>query len=287
MFHVEQFEKTIKGFYFQNHYDIIIQNLNTGEITLAKTIAVVNQKGGVGKTTTAVNFSAALGAKGKKVLLVDIDPQGNTTSGYGITKKNLQNTSYHMIMGNCTAKEATIQTRFKNVSVIPSGIDMAGAEIELAELEKRESRLKNALALISNEYDYIIIDCPPSLGLITLNGLCAAQTLMVPIQCEFYALEGLTQLISSVRSVKRLYNPYIEIEGVVLTMYDGRLNLTQQVVDEVKKAFPKKVYSTFIPRNVRLSEAPSFGEPVMYYDKSSKGAKAYEKLAEEFLKNNR
>ena len=171
--------------------------------------------------------------------------------------------------------------------MIPSGMDRAGAEIELAEIEKRESRLKNALVLIGGEYDYIIIDCPPSLGLITLNCLCASQTVLVPIQCEFYALEGLSQLISTIRTVKRMYNPYIDIEGILLTMYDSRLNLTQQVIDEVKKCFPKKVYSTFIPRNVRLSEAPSFGEPVMYYDKSSKGAKAYVKLAEEFLKNNR
>ena len=185
-----------------------------------------------------------------------------------------------------SAGECVIKTRFENVYLIPSSMDLAGAEIELADMERRESRLKNALALIRDDFDFILLDCPPSLGLVTLNGLCAADTLMVPIQCEFYALEGLSQLIGTVRTVKRLYNPLIEIEGVVLTMYDGRLNLTQQVVDEVKKCFPKKVYSSFIPRNVRLSEAPSFGEPVMYYDKSSKGAKAYEALAAEFLKNN-
>ena len=254
---------------------------------MAKTIAIVNQKGGVGKTTTAVNLAAALGAKDKKILLVDTDPQGNSTSGMGIGKKNLENSSYEVITGNCSAEECIIETDFKNVSVIPSGMNLAGAEIELAELEKRESRLKNALALVKGNYDFIILDCPPSLGLITLNGLCAADTLLVPIQCEFYALEGLSQLISTVRTVKRLYNPYIEIEGVLLTMYDGRLNLTQQVVDEVKKCFPKKVYSTYIPRNVRLSEAPSFGMPVIYYDKSSKGANAYFALADEFLKNNK
>ena len=191
------------------------------------------------------------------------------------------------MLGNCNAKDAIIETEFENVSLIPSGMDLAGAEIELAAEENRESKLKNALALASADYDYIMIDCPPSLGLITLNCLCASQSLIVPIQCEFYALEGLSQLISTVRTVKRLYNPYIDIEGVLLTMYDSRLNLTQQVVDEVKKCFPKKVYSTFIPRNVRLSEAPSFGQPVMYYDKSSKGAKAYNDLADEFLKNNR
>lgn len=250
---------------------------------MGKTVAIVNQKGGVGKTTTAVNLAAALGNKDKKVLLVDTDPQGNTTSGYGITKKSLEKTSYEMLLGSCSAQETIIETEFKNVSLIPAGMDLAGAEIELADLEKRESRLKTALALINDNYDFIIIDCPPSLGLITLNCLCAAQTLIVPIQCEFYALEGLSQLIATVRTVKRLYNPYIEIEGVLLTMYDGRLNLTQQVVDEVKKCFPKKVYSTFIPRNVRLSEAPSFGQPVMYYDKTSKGAIAYDELADEFL----
>lgn len=253
---------------------------------MAKCVAIVNQKGGVGKTTTAVNLSACLGARGYKTLLVDADPQGNSTSGLGINKKGLEKNSYEIIIGECPAKESVIDTDYANVSVIPSSMDLAGAEIELADIDKRESRLKNALALINEEYDFIIIDCPPSLGLLTLNCLCASDTLLVPIQCEFYALEGLSQLIGTVRTVKRLYNPYIEIEGVLLTMYDGRLNLTQQVVDEVKKCFPKKVYKTFIPRNVRLSEAPSFGQPVIYYDKNSKGAKAYEDFTEEFLKNN-
>lgn len=253
---------------------------------MGKTVAIVNQKGGVGKTTTAVNLTASLGSKGYKILLVDTDPQGNSTSGLGINKRGLERSSYNVLIGECSAEDAIVKTEFENVSVMPSSMDLAGAELELVEIQKRESKLKNALALVKDDYDFIFLDCPPSLGLITLNGLCAADTIMVPIQCEFYALEGLSQLISTVRTVKRLYNPFIEIEGVLLTMYDGRLNLTQQVVDEVKKCFPKKVYSTFIPRNVRLSEAPSFGEPVLYYDKASKGSKAYSDLADEFLRLN-
>ncbi len=250
---------------------------------MGKIIAIVNQKGGVGKTTTAVNLTAAVGAQGKKVLLVDIDPQGNATSGLGINKREVKLSSYDNIINAVPAVQTIIHSPFKNVDVIPSTMDLAGAELELVDVEKREAKLRTCLALIKSQYDYIFLDCPPSLGLITLNGLCAADTLLVPIQCEYYALEGLSQLISTVRNIKRLYNPLIDIEGVLLTMYDGRLNLTQQVVDEVKKFFPRKVFNTVIPRTVRLSEAPSFGQPVMYYDKSSKGTLAYDALATELI----
>ncbi|MDO4846931.1 MAG: AAA family ATPase [Clostridiaceae bacterium] len=251
---------------------------------MAKTVSVINQKGGVGKTTTAVNLSAAIGALGKKVLLVDIDPQGNSTSGYGINKREIESSTYDMLINGIKASDVLVKTRFENVDILPSDMNLAGAEVEMIALKKRESLIKMALAQIWNDYDYIFLDCPPSLGLITINALCASDTFLVPIQCEYYALEGLAQLMATVRQIKRLYNPQLELEGVLLTMYDGRLNLTNQVVDEVKKFFPKKVYSSTIPRNVRLSEAPSYGEPIMYYDKTSKGAIAYAALAEEFLK---
>lgn len=251
---------------------------------MAKTIAIINQKGGVGKTTTAVNLSAAVGAMGKKVLLCDVDPQGNSTSGYGINKREITNSSYDVLINDVATKEAILHTKFKNVDVLPSDIHLAGAEVELIGMERRESRLKTALASVWEQYDYVFLDCPPSLGLITINALCASDSFLVPIQCEYYALEGLAQLMNTVRQIKRLYNPRIELEGVLLTMYDGRLNLTNQVVEEVKKFFPKKVYKSTIPRNVRLSEAPSFGEPVLYYDRNSKGALAYNDFAEEFLK---
>ncbi len=250
---------------------------------MAKLISIVNQKGGVGKTTTAVNLAAAVGALGKKVLLADIDPQGNTTSGYGISRKGLTATSYEVLIGSASAADAVLHTAFAGVDLLPSNMNLAGAEIELAAMDKRDSLLKTGLAIVEGNYDYVFFDCPPSLGLITLNALTASDSFLVPIQCEYYALEGLSQLMATVRTVKRLYNPLIELEGVLLTMYDGRLNLTQQVVEEVKTFFPKKVYATVIPRNVRLSEAPSFGEPVLYYDRTSRGAEAYTALAEEFL----
>ena len=253
---------------------------------MGKTIAIVNQKGGVGKTTTAVILAAAVGARGKKMLLVDIDPQGNATSGMGIEKRQLENSAYDVLINEEKAENVIKTSQFKNVDILPANMNLAGAELELVEIKNRESKLKLALASVKDDYDFIFLDCPPSLGLITLNALCSCDTIMVPIQCEYYALEGLSQLMSTVRQVKRLYNPHIELEGVILTMYDGRLNLTQQVVEEVKKFFPNKVFDTVVPRNVRLSEAPSFGQPVMYYDKFSKGSSAYEDLAKELIRQN-
>ncbi len=254
---------------------------------MGKTIAVTNQKGGVGKTTTAVNVAAGIAKLGYKVLLIDTDPQGNATSGVGVDKRSVKYSAYSIIVDDIKAKDAILHTEFENLDVIPSSIELAAAELELADMEHREARLKSTLATVKSEYDYIFIDCPPSLGLITTNALCAADTILVPIQPEYYALEGLSQLIATVRLVKRKYNPYLEIEGVLLTMYDGRLNLTQQVVQEVKKFFPKKVFSSVIPRGVRLSEAPSFGMPVMYFDKSCKGSLAYMELSREIVEKNK
>ncbi len=254
---------------------------------MGKIIAVVNQKGGVGKTTTAVNLVSALGISGKRVLLADCDPQGNSTSGYGINKREITRSAYGLLIGEYSAEEAIIHTQFKNVDIVPSDMNLAAAEVEMIELENRQNQLKMTLARVKDQYDYIFIDCPPSLGLITINALVASDTVLVPIQCEYFALEGLSQLMASVRQVKRLYNPTLELEGVVLTMYDGRLNLTSQVVAEIKKFFAGKLFATAIPRSVRLSEAPSYGQPIQYYDKKGKGAAAYDKLAEEFLKRNR
>lgn len=254
---------------------------------MGKIISIVNQKGGVGKTTTAVNLASAVGIAGKKVLLIDADPQGNSTSGYGINKKEAKLTSYELLIGKGTAATAAVRTQFRGVDIVPSSIDLAAAEVDLIEIDRREAQLKMALASVREKYDYIFIDCPPSLGLITINALNASDTVLVPIQCEYFALEGLSQLMATVRQVKRLYNPTLEIEGIVLTMFDGRLNLTQQVVGEIKKYFANKLYKTAIPRAVRLSEAPSYGMPIHYYDKRSKGSEAYTDLAKEFLKKNR
>ncbi len=253
---------------------------------MGKIISVVNQKGGVGKTTTAVNLAAGIGKKGKKVLVVDADPQGNTTSAYGIDKRKLTVSVYDLLIGKAKAKDAIIKTAFDGVDVIPCNMNLAGAEVELISIDNREAQLKSSLCHIKADYDFIFIDCPPSLGLITINSLCASDTVLVPIQCEYFALEGLSQLIGTVRQVKRLFNPTIEIEGIVLTMFDGRLNLTQQVVGEVKKFFKNELFSTTIPRAVRLSEAPSHGKPIQYYDPRNKGGIAYDNLAAEFIKRN-
>ncbi len=251
-----------------------------------KIMAIANQKGGVGKTTTCVNLAAALGEAGRRVLLVDADPQGNATSGYGINKRTVTHSSYDLIIGGSPAKVLVAHTAFAHVDVIPANMSLAGAEVELVEAEDRTAMLKKGLLPLRGEYDWILIDCPPSLGLITLNALTAADTLLVPAQCEYFALEGLSQLITTVRTVKRLYNPTIDIEGVLLTMFDGRLNLTVQVVNEIKRFFPRKVYKTVIPRNVRISEAPSFGQPVIYYDRNSRGSEAYRELAREIMEQN-
>ncbi|MBR4036073.1 MAG: ParA family protein [Oscillospiraceae bacterium] len=253
---------------------------------MGKAIAIFNQKGGVGKTTTNINLAACLAIKGKKVLILDIDPQGNTTSGYGIMKRGLEHSTYSVILGDDDIKNAIVKTKFK-VDVLPSSTKLAGAAVELVMLEGRHAKLRGALNRVNDDYDFIFIDCPPALDLLTINALSAADTVLVPIQCEFFALEGLSELMNTIRLVKQHYNKYIDIEGVLLTMYDGRLNLTLQVVAEVKKYFPNKVYKTTIPRNVRLSEAPSYGEPINFYDASSKGAKAYAALADELLLQNR
>ncbi len=251
---------------------------------MGKAIAIFNQKGGVGKTTTNINLAACLAIKGKKVLILDIDPQGNTTSGVGISKKDLENTTHEILIeDDYDPEKAILSTGVENLDIIPASVQLAGAEVELIELTGREKRLKRAIDILKPKYDYIFIDCPPSLGILTINSLTAVDSVLIPIQCEFYALEGVSQLMSTIDIVKRNMNPDLEIEGVILSMFDGRTNLSIQVVEEVKKYFKEKVYTTVIPRNVRLAEAPSYGMPVIQYDPKSTGAMAYMEFADEFL----
>ena len=251
---------------------------------VGKAIAIFNQKGGVGKTTTNINLAACLAMKGKKTLIIDIDPQGNTTSGVGISKKDLELTTHELLIeDDYHPEEAILPTGTKNLDIIPASVQLAGAEVELIKLAGRDKRLKRAIELLKPKYDYIFIDCPPSLGLLTINSLTAVDSVLIPIQCEFYALEGVSQLMSTIDIVRKNTNPDLEIQGVILSMFDGRTNLSIQVVEEVKKYFKEKVYTTVIPRNVRLAEAPSHGMPVIQYDPKSAGARAYMEFADEFL----
>ncbi len=252
---------------------------------MGKAIAIFNQKGGVGKTTTNINLAACLAMRGKNVLVIDIDPQGNTTSGLGISKKKLGLTTYDILTegDRIDPKEAIAHTAVRGLDIIPASVQLAGAEIELVQLEGREKRLKRAIDLVKGDYDFIFIDCPPSLGLLTINSLTAVDSVLIPIQCEFYALEGVSQLMSTIDLVRRSLNPDLAIQGVILSMFDGRTNLSIQVVQEVKKYFRGKVYKTVIPRNVRLAEAPSYGMPITLYDPRSKGARAYLAFADELL----
>lgn len=254
---------------------------------MGKIIAVANQKGGVGKTTSTINLSAALAMKGMKVLVVDCDPQGNATSGIGIEKKQIENSVYELIIGECEIKDCICQSQIENLRVIPSTVNLAGAEIELIGMNEKEYIMKETLKQIKNDYDYIMIDCPPSLNILTVNALTAADTVLVPIQCEFYALEGLSQLIHTIDLVKARLNTQLVIDGIVFTMYDGRTNLSQEVVENVKSNLDMHIYKTMIPRNVRLAEAPSFGMPVIQYDPRSAGAESYMKLAREVIKDNK
>ena len=252
---------------------------------MVKVISVANQKGGVGKTTTTINLSTLLAKKGKKVLLIDADPQGNATSGVG-AEKDIELSTYDVLVGETEIEETLEDTMIEGLKVCPSNINLAGAEVELVSMMSREQRLKEKLESVKEEFDYILIDCPPSLGLITLNAFTASDSVLIPVQCEYYALEGLGQLINTINLVKKHLNKGIEVEGALLTMYDARTNLSNQVVKEVKKYFNDKVYKTVIPRNVRLSEAPSYGMPITEYDPRSKGARSYEKFTREFLKIN-
>lgn len=250
---------------------------------MGKTIAIANQKGGVGKTTTSINLSAALAAKGKNVLVIDTDPQGNTTSGFGVDKNNLENTIYELILGECSIQECIIKNVVSGVSLIPSNVNLAATEIELIGVDKKEFILRNEVDWVKEQYDFIIIDCPPSLNMLTINSMTTADSVLVPIQCEYYALEGLSQLIHTVNLVKERLNPTLKMEGIVFTMYDSRTNLSTQVVENVKNNLNQNIYKTLIPRNIRLAEAPSYGMPINMYDPKSAGAEAYMNLAEEVI----
>ena len=250
---------------------------------MGRVIAIANQKGGVGKTTTSINLSASLAAKGKKVLVIDTDPQGNTTSGFGIEKNDLENTIYELILSECSIKECIINEVIKDVSLIPSNVNLAAAEIELIGIDRKEFILKREVEWIKDSYDFIVIDCPPSLNMLTINAMTTADTILVPIQCEYYALEGLSQLMHTIDLVHDRLNPNLEIEGVVFTMYDARTNLSLQVVENVKDNLQQMIYKTIIPRNVRLAEAPSHGLPINHYDSRSAGAESYRMLAEEVM----
>lgn len=254
---------------------------------MVKIIAIANQKGGVGKTTTSINLSASIAIQGKKVLLIDLDPQGNATSGVGIKKNNIKQSIYEVLINDEDIKKIIKETRVENLEICPASIKLAGAEVELVNFISRESRLKNAIDCLRNDYEYIIIDCPPSLGLLTLNAFTAVDSVIIPIQCEYYALEGLGQFINTIKLVQKHLNRSIKIEGVVLTMFNSRVKLCVQVAEEVKKYFGKKVYKSFIPRNIRLSEAPSFGMPVILYDSKSRGARSYMELASEIIDSNK
>ena len=250
---------------------------------MGRIIAISNQKGGVGKTTTAINLSACLAEKGKKVLTIDMDPQGNATSGYGINKNELENTIYELMLGECSVQDVIIKDVIENVSIIPANVNLAAIEIELIDTNRKEFILKNEIDFISEKYDFIIIDCPPSLSTLTVNAMTTADSVLVPIQCEYYALEGLSQLIYTVNLVRERLNPNLDIEGVVFTMYDSRTNLSMQVVENVKSNLSQHVFDTVIPRNIRLAEAPSYGIPINKYDAKSAGAEAYDNLAVEII----
>ncbi len=249
----------------------------------AKIVTFANQKGGVGKSTSVVNIAASLGKLGKEVLIIDMDPQGNTTSGFGINKKSVSDTVYDVLIGRTDATQAVVKTQFEGLSVIPANISLAGAEFELVSADSRESRLRTALSALRHDYDYILIDCPPSLGILTINAMVAADGLVVPMQCEYYSLEGLSQLMMTVKQIKKRFNPKLSLVGILITMYNGRLNLSSQVMDELKKYYADRIFRTPIARNVKLSEAPSFGMPVCYYDKFSKGASLYHDVAKELM----